>query len=206
MHSLFSAEHQPMATQNYTIFVAEIASTFNEHLLLDYFISNNKGSKEDKIQLLQQSIDDIAATFFRQTLFAAYELEAHKLAESGQPITYESLSNIMVDLYKHFYDIDITKEGPKPYVWAYIPHFFFAPYYVYQYATSFAASLKLYDMVKEDPSNIENHMKLLKSGGNDFPMEQVKRAGLDLTDKSTFEAVTNRMKTLLDELEVALKE
>ena len=86
------------------------------------------------------------------------------------------------------------------------PHFFFAPYYVYQYATSFAASLKLYDMVKEDPSNIENHMKLLKSGGNDFPMEQVKRAGLDLTDKSTFEAVTNRMKTLLDELEVALKE
>ncbi|MFW6284782.1 MAG: oligoendopeptidase F [Bacillota bacterium] len=206
MHSLFASEHQPEPTQNYTIFVAEIASTFNEHLLLDYFIANNKGSKEDKIQLLQQSIDDIAATFYRQTLFAAYELKAHEMAEAGTPITYESLSQIMVDLYKEFYDIDIREEGPKPYVWAYIPHFFFAPYYVYQYATSFAASLKLYEMVKEDPANIQKHMDLLKSGGNDFPMNQTRRAGLDLTDKETFQAVTNRLKTLLDELELALKE
>ncbi|MFW5913876.1 MAG: oligoendopeptidase F [Bacillota bacterium] len=206
MHSLFAAEHQPEPTQNYTIFVAEIASTFNEHLLLDYFINNNKGSKEDKIQLLQQSIDDIAATFYRQTLFAAYELKAHEMAEAGTPITYESLSQIMIDLYKEFYDIDIREEGPKPYVWAYIPHFFFAPYYVYQYATSFAASLKLYEMVKEDPSNIQNHMDLLKSGGDDFPMNQTRRAGLDLTDKETFKAVTKRLETLLDELELALKE
>ncbi|MFP4078788.1 MAG: oligoendopeptidase F [Candidatus Izemoplasmataceae bacterium] len=206
MHSLFAGEHQPEPTQNYTIFVAEIASTFNEHLLLDHFINNNKGTKEDKIQLLQQSIDDIAATFYRQTLFAAYELKAHEMAEAGTPITYESLSQIMIDLYKEFYDIDIREEGPKPYVWAYIPHFFFAPYYVYQYATSFAASLKLYEMVKEDPSNIQNHMDLLKSGGDDFPMNQTRRAGLDLTDKETFRAVTKRLKTLLDELELALKE
>ena len=114
MHSLFAKEHQPEPTQNYTIFVAEIASTFNEHLLLDYFINNNKGTKEDKVQLLQQSIDDIAATFYRQTLFAAYELKAHEMAEKGEPITYESLSQIMIDLYKDFYDIDITEEGPKP--------------------------------------------------------------------------------------------
>ncbi len=205
MHSLFAKEMQPVATQSYTIFVAEIASTFNEHLLLDYFIDNNKGSKEDKIQLLQQSIDDIAATFYRQTLFAAYELKAHELAEKGEPITHEVLTNIMKDLYLEFYDIDITKEPGKSYVWAYIPHMFFTPFYVYQYATSFAASLKLYDMVKADPSNIENHMKLLKSGGNNFPMEQVKASGLDLTDKSVFEAVVSRLSKLLDELEVALK-
>ncbi len=206
MHSLFAMEHQPVSTQNYTIFVAEIASTFNEHLLLDYFISNNKGTKEDKIQLLQQSIDDIAATFYRQTLFAAYELKAHEIAEQGQPITHETLNNIMIDLYKEFYDIDISKEPGKSYVWAYIPHMFFAPFYVYQYATSFAASLKLYELVKADPKNIEGHIALLKSGGNDFPMEQVKKAGLDLTDKNVFKAVVNRLETLLDELELALKE
>ncbi len=205
MHSMFSHEAQPVATQNYTIFVAEIASTFNEHNLLDYFIKTNTGTNEDKIALLQQSIDDILGTFYRQTLFAAYELKTHELAEKGEPITYEALSNIMVDLYKKFYDIDITEEPGKQYVWAYIPHLFNTPFYVYQYATSFAASLKLYELVKEDPKNIEKHMTLLRAGGDDFPVEQVKKAGIDLTEKSAFEAVVNRLKTLIDELELALK-
>ena len=206
MHSLFSGETQPVATQNYTIFVAEIASTFNEHNLLDYFIQNAKGTKDDKIQLLQQSIDDILGTFYRQTLFAAYELKAHELAEQGTPITHETLSEIMVELYKEFYDIDITTENAKQYVWAYIPHLFYTPFYVYQYATSFAASLKLYELVKEDPTNIEKHVSLLKAGGNDYPVNQVKKAGVDLTTKEPFMAVVNRLNNLLDELEVALKE
>lgn len=206
MHSLFSAEVQPIATQNYTIFVAEIASTFNEHNLLDYFIKNANATKDDKIMLLQQSIDDILGTFYRQTLFAAYELKAHELAEQGEPVTYESLSNIMIDLYKQFYDIDISEENGKEFVWAYIPHLFGTPFYVYQYATSFAASLKLYELVKEDPKNIEKHIGLLKSGGNDYPVNQVKKAGVDLTTKDTFMAVVNRLNSLLDELEVALKE
>ena len=206
MHSLFSVESQPVATQNYTIFVAEIASTFNEHNLLDYIIKNSNATREDKIQLLQQSIDDIMGTFYRQTLFAAYELKAHEMAEQGVPITHESLSEIMVDLYKEFYDIDITLENGKEYVWAYIPHLFYTPFYVYQYSTSFAASLKLYEMVKENPKNIEKHINLLKSGGNDYPVQQVMKAGVDLTTKDAFLAVVNRLNSLLDELEVALKE
>ena len=161
---------------------------------------------EYKIQLLQQSIDDILGTFYRQTLFASYELKAHELAEAGTPITHESLSGIMIELYKNFYDIDITEENGKEYVWSYIPHLFYTPFYVYQYATSFAASLKLYEMVKEDPKNIEHHMNLLKSGGNDFPVQQVIKAGVDLTTKDTFLAVVNRLNRLIDELEVALKE
>ncbi len=206
MHSLFSHEAQPVATQNYTIFVAEIASTFNEHMLLDYFIRTNQGTLDDKIALLQQAIDDILGTFYRQTLFAAYEFEAHKLAETGAPITYEALSNIMIDLYKHFYDIDISEEPGKAYVWAYIPHLFNTPFYVYQYATSFAASLKLFDMVKDDPRKIENHMRLLKAGGDDFPVEQVKKAGVDLTTKDAFMGVVKRLNDLIDELDLALKE
>jgi oligoendopeptidase F len=206
MHSLFAAESQPVATQSYTIFVAEIASTFNEHNLLDHFINNAKATKEDKITLLQQSIDDIIGTFYSQTLLAAYELKAHEMAENGEAITYESLSSIMIDLYKEFYGINITEETGKEFVWAYVPHLYYTPFYVYQYATSFAASLKLYEMVKEDPKNIEKHINLLKSGGNDFPVNQVKKAGIDLTTKETFMAVVNRLNNLLDELEVALKE
>ncbi|MCF7926809.1 MAG: oligoendopeptidase F [Candidatus Izimaplasma sp.] len=206
MHSLFSMESQPVATQNYTIFVAEVASTFNEHNLLDYFINKKNASKEDKIALLQQSIDDILGTFYRQTLFAAYELKAHELAEQGTPITHDALSDIMIDLYKSYYDIDITEEEVKQYVWAYIPHLFYTPFYVYQYATSFAASLKLYELVKEDPKNIDKHISLLKSGGNDYPVEQVKKTGIDLTTKEPFMAVVDRLKTLVDELELALKE
>ena len=206
MHNLYSAETQPIATQDYTIFVAEIASTFNEHNLLDYFIKNSNATKEDKITLLQQSIDDILGTFYRQTLFAAYELKAHEIAEQGEPITYKTLSQIMVDLYKEFYDIDITEENGKEFVWAYIPHLFYTPFYVYQYSTSFAASLKLYELVKENPENINKHISLLKSGGNDFPVNQVKKAGIDLTTKEPFMAVVNRLNELINELEVALKE
>jgi len=206
MHSLYAAETQPPAIQNYTIFVAEIASTFNEHLLLDYFIQNNPGSIDDKIALLQQSIDDIMGTFYRQVLFAAYEFEAHKMAENGEAITHESLSQIMLDLYSHFYDIDLNEEPGSKYEWAYIPHLHHTPYYVYQYATSFAASLKLYEMVKQDPSKIALHKKLLQSGGSAWPITQTKDSGIDLTTKEPFLAVVSRLKTLLDELELALDE
>ena len=191
-HTIFSNENQPMAAADYTIFVAEIASTFNEHILLDYLISKST-SKNQKIALLEKAIDGIMATFFRQTLFATYEFEANKLVEQGIPITEESLSKIMIDLYKHYYDLDITEEVYKPYVWAYIPHLFHTPFYVYQYATSYSASLKIYENVKNQiPGAMENYKGLLKSGGSDYPVNQARQAGADLTDKETIMAVINR--------------
>ncbi|MCF7923805.1 MAG: oligoendopeptidase F [Candidatus Izimaplasma sp.] len=206
MHSLYASETQPTSLQNYTIFVAEVASTFNEHNLLDYIINESKASKNEKIALLQRAIDDIMGTFYRQTLFAIYELEAHKLVENSQPITVDNLSKIMIDLYKEFYDIDITEENVKEFVWAYIPHLFYTPFYVYQYATSFAASLKIYENVKtKQPNAFNNYIKLLKSGGSDFPVKQVLEAGVDLTKEEAFKAVVNRLEELVDELEVVLK-
>lgn len=206
MHSMYAQENQPSSLQNYTIFVAEIASTFNEHNLLDYIIKESKASKNEKIALLQRAIDDIMGTFYRQTLFAIYELESHKLIESGQPITADALSKIMIDLYKEFYDIDITKEEVKQYVWAYIPHMFYTPFYVYQYATSFAASLKIYENVRNDKENaFDNYLNLLKSGGSDYPVNQVLKAGVDLTKEDSFKAVVHRLEELVNELEVALK-
>ncbi len=205
IHTLYSMETQPLLKQNYTIFVAEIASTFNEHNLLDYLLKQDNLSKEDKISLLQKSIDEIASTFYRQTLFAQYELEISKLVEENQPINYEVLSNKMAELYMTYYGIDIKEEIYKPLVWAYIPHLFYSPFYVYQYATSFAASLEIYSQVN---SNVEGafdrYISLLKSGGSDYPINEVKQAGVDLTTKEPFLAVVRRMEKLVKELKELL--
>ena len=205
-HSMYAMEAQPTMLQDYTIFVAEIASTFNEHNLLDLFLESN-ASKEEKIIVIQKAIDEIYATFYRQTLFAEYELKAHELNEHDQPINHEVLSNIMIDLYKKYYDLDITKEGVKSLVWAYIPHLFYTPFYVYQYATSFAASFKLYKDVKDNvPGAFTRYTNLLKAGGSKYPMDEVKEAGVDFTKKDAFMAVVERMNELVDELEKLLNE
>jgi oligoendopeptidase F len=203
-HTLFSNENQPMATSDYTIFVAEIASTFNEHVLLDHLLTTAR-TKAQRIALLEKAIDGIMATFFRQTLFATYEFRANQLVEQGVPITERALSEIMKDLYMHYYDIDIESEVYKPYVWAYIPHLFHTPFYVYQYATSYAASLSIHAAVtKGVPGAMENYLGLLKSGGSDYPVNQAAKAGADLNDKKTFMAVIDRFNMLLDQLEEAL--
>jgi len=205
-HTLFSNENQPLAISDYTIFVAEIASTFNEHALLDYLLKKAV-TKNQKIDLLESALDGIMATFFRQTLFATYEFKANELVEKGMPITDQALSKIMVDLYKHYYDLDITLEDGKEFVWAYIPHLFHTPFYVYQYATSYSASLKIYDNVKnKKPKAMENYLGLLKSGGSDYPVNQAAKAGADLTNKDTFMAVIARFESLIDQLEKVLEE
>lgn len=207
IHSMYSAEAQPPMLQNYTIFVAEIASTFNEHVLLDYFMAKPTTTKEEKIGLLQKAIDEIYATFYRQTLFANYEYEAHKLVENNQPINYQILCGIMERLYKQYYGQDITKEKVKSFVWAYIPHMFYTPFYVYQYATSFAASFKLYKDVKDGKENaFDNYINLLKAGGSKYPVEETKDAGVDFTKEETFMAVVERLEYLVNELEKLIKE
>lgn len=206
MHSMYAASAQPTLLQDYTIFVAEIASTFNEHVLLDYFLNLPEVSKDEKIMVIQKAIDNIVGTFYRQTLFAEYELKAHELIESDQPINHEVLSNIMIDLYKKYYGIDIKKEKVKQYVWAYIPHLFYTPFYVYQYATSFAASFKLYKNVcSEGQQAMDKYINLLRSGGSKYPVDQAKEAGVDFLQKETFMAVVERMDELVEKLEELLK-
>lgn len=206
IHTLYSEEAQPTLKQNYTIFVAEIASTFNEHNLLDYLLQGDSLSHQDRIALLQKAIDEICATFYRQTLFGHYELLASELAEKGEPINAATLSSIMVDLYKKYYGIDIAEEGLKPLVWAYIPHLFYTPFYVYQYATSFTSSMLIYERVKnKEAGAFDGYLDLLRSGGSDYPVEQVKKAGVDLTSKAPFEAVVRRMNELVDLLEKELE-
>ena len=206
IHTTYSNESQPFPTSNYTIFVAEVASTFNEQLLLDHLLQTSN-DKDLKIVVLQNAIDGLIGTFYRQTLFADYEYQAHDLGVKGLPITCDSLSNIMVELYNQYYGIDLNNEPMKKYVWCYIPHLFHSPFYVYQYATSFASSLAIYQMVKNKEENaFENYLKLLKAGGSTYPVDIIKNAGVDLTNKDSFMAVVNRVKFLVDELEKLLEE
>ena len=207
IHTLYSMESQPVMKQSYTIFVAEIASTFNEHNLLDYLMESGELSKQDKIALLQKSIDQIMSTFYRQTLFAHYEYNISKKVEQGIPLNYEILCQEMISLYKTYYGLDIQEEKVKPFVWAYIPHLFYSPFYVYQYATSFTASMLIYENVKKGKANaFENYIQMLRSGGSTYPIDEVKIAGVDLTKKEAFLAVTSRMEELVDQLEKLLFE
>ncbi|MCR5348709.1 MAG: oligoendopeptidase F [Bacilli bacterium] len=205
IHTLYSEEGQPTLKQDYTIFVAEIASTFNEHNLLDYLLGSKDLSKDDRIFLLQKAIDEIVSTFYRQTLFGHYELLMAEKAEKGEPINYQVANQVMQDLYTQYYGIDIAEEKLKPLVWAYIPHLFNSPFYVYQYATSFTSSMLIYERVKnKQPGAFDRYIDLLKSGGSDYPVEQVKRAGVNLTTEEPYMAVVRRMESLVDQLEKEL--
>lgn len=205
IHSMYSIEGQPYETHDYVIFVAEVASTFNEARFLDYLMENVK-DKNERIVLLQEAIDGLIATFYRQTLFAAYEYEAHELYEKGEVIDEEVLSNIMAKLYKKIYGLDLDKEPLKKLVWCYIPHLFHTPFYVYQYATSYAASQAIYQNVRNNvPGAFDKYIELLKSGSSDFPVELIKKAGVNLEEKEAFMAVVNRLDELVTLLEKELE-
>lgn len=200
MHSMLSTEKQAFATHSYTIFVAEVASTFNERLLLDSMLEKSKDPKE-KIVLLEQSLGNIVGTYYMQTLFANYEYQAHQLVENGEAITAEVLSNIMETLFQEYFGESLVFDELQRVIWARIPHFFHSPYYVYQYSTSFAASAKLYRQLREKPDSASSYLELLQSGGNNHPMEQLKLAGADLSKVESFDAIAEEFSRLLDLLE-----
>lgn len=204
LHSMLSSEAQPYSTADYTIFVAEVASTFNERLLLDYMLENSDDSLE-KIALLEQALGNIVGTYYIQTLFASYEYEAHKMIEEYKAITPDILSDIMYNLFKKYFGDTVTIDELQKIIWSRIPHFFNSPFYVYQYATSFASSAKLYENLKTNPESRDKYLTLLKSGGNNHPMEQLKLAGVDLTKKESFDSVAKEFDRLLDVLEEELK-
>jgi oligoendopeptidase F len=205
MHTLLSHESQPFVSAAYTIFVAEVASTTNERFLLSHLLQKTTDPKE-RFLLLQHAVDSIVGTFYTQALFADYELQAHQLVEAGKPITSEVLSNIYLKLLKDYYGDAVTVDELYKYTWSRVPHFYNSPYYVYQYATCFASSAKLFkDMTSGSPSSrsaaTERYLTLLKSGGNDHPMKQLQKAGVDLSKRETVQAVVDQMEELVAQME-----
>jgi len=206
MHSRLSEENQPFVTSSYTIFVAEVASTVNERLLLEKLLAESNDPKE-RFLLLQHAIDAIVGTFYTQVLFADYERRAHELVEQGKPLTADVFSNLYADLLKAYYGDAITHDELYRYTWTRIPHFYNSPYYVYQYATCFASSAQLYKAMNTGPAEeraaaTERYLTLLRSGGNDHPMEQLRKAGVDLSKRETVQAVIDQMDELVTRLEV----
>jgi oligoendopeptidase F len=206
MHTVLANESQPFVTSDYTIFVAEVASTTNERLLLDKLLRETTDPKE-RFLLLQHAVDSIVRTFYTQVMFADFELQAHRLVEQGKPVTAEVLNGIYLELLKHYYGEAVTIDDLYKYTWTRISHFFNTPYYVYQYATCFASSAKLFrDMTTGTPASraaaTGRYLALLRSGGNDHPMTQLKNAGVDLTERATVQAVVDQMQELVTQMEI----
>lgn len=209
MHTVLSAENQPFATSSYTIFVAEVASMTNEAFFLDHLLATEKDPGR-RIALLEHAINDIAQGFYRQTMFADYELKAHRAVEQGQPITSELLQTLYLESLNDFFGDSLDDQEWYKNTWARVSHFFNSPYYVYQYATSkSAASLFHQQMITgteaEQQTVIDRYLDLLKSGGNDHPMEQLKKAGVDFTTPAPIEAMVATMDRLVTQLEEELK-
>jgi len=206
MHSVLSFEKQPFVTSAPTIFVAEVASTTNERFLLNQLLQTRTDPKE-RFLLLQHAVDSIVGTFYTQVLFADYELQAHKLVEQGQPVTAGVLNGIYLKLLKDYYGDAVTVDDAYKFTWTRIPHFYNSPYYVYQYATCFASSAKLFkDMNTGTPAQraaaTQRYLTLLGSGANDEPVKQLQKAGVDLTQRETVQAVVDQMNELVTQMEV----
>ena len=209
MHTMQSEAHQPFVYSDYTIFVAEVPSTLSEMLFFDHMLSRTHDQRE-KIVLLQHAIDDIAGTFYRQCLFADYELQAHRLAEQGEPITADALSRIYFDLFKAYHGDAMTYDDVAKITWARVPHFFGSPYYVYQYATCYASSAQLIQEITSGPiearrKGVERFLNLLRAGGSDYPMNLLSRAGVDLSTPAPAEAVVKQLDHRVSQLEAEIE-
>jgi oligoendopeptidase F len=205
MHTLLSHAHQPFVYAGYTIFVAEVPSTLSEALFLEYMLKRATDQRE-RVVLLQHAIDGIVSTFYTQVLFADYELQAHRLAEAGRPVTADVLGNIYFELLKTYHGDAMDFDELSRVTWARIPHFFSTPYYVYQYATCFASSAQLMKQITtgsgaDRQAAVERYLTLLKSGGSDHPMVLLKRAGVDLSRPEPVRAVVEQLDTLVTRLE-----
>jgi len=205
MHTLLSHDHQPFVYAGYTIFVAEVPSTLSEALFLEYMLAHASDQRE-RVVLLQHAIDGIVSTFYTQVMFADFELQAHRLAEEGRPVTAEGLGDIYFKLLKAYHGDALAYDELGRLTWARIPHFFSTPYYVYQYATCFASSAQIMKQMssapeRERPAAVARYLDLLKAGGSDHPMTLLRRAGVDLDQPEPVRAVVEQMNTLVSRLE-----
>lgn len=206
MHSYFSNKHQPYPTSHYSIFVAEVASTFNEALLMDYLLKTIKDD-DTRLSLLGNYLDGVRGTVFRQVQFSEFELQIHQAAEKGEALTGERFNDMYAALVKRYYGHDrnvCTVDDEITVEWAHIPHFYYR-FYVYQYATSFTASVALSERVLAgDKETTQRYLELLSSGGSDYPIELLKKAGVDMTTSYPFELTIQKMKRVMDEIETIL--
>jgi oligoendopeptidase F len=203
MHSYYSNKTQPFATAGYPTFVAEVASTFNEALLIDYMLKRIKDTPT-RLALLGNYLEGIKSTVFRQTQFAEFELRMHEMGEKGQPITGDALAKLYLDITKKYYGHDQKVAVVDDYIaheWSYIPHFY-RDFYVFQYATSFTAAEALSAKVLSgDQAATKRYLTFLGSGGSQYPIDLLKNAGVDMTADEPLDLTIKKMNAVMDEME-----
>ncbi|WP_080874975.1 oligoendopeptidase F [Oceanobacillus timonensis] len=203
-HSYYSRKYQPFRYGNYSIFVAEVASTTNEALLNDYLLEHLDDEKE-KLYILNHFLEGFRGTLFRQTMFAEFEHDIHVLAQNGEALTADKLTEVYYDLNKKYYGEDVVSDERIGLEWARIPHFYMN-YYVYQYATGYSAATALSKQILDgEEGAVDRYLGFLKSGSSEDPIDVLKKAGVDMTQKQTildaldvFEEKLTEMEALLD--------
>jgi len=209
MHTQLSDEGQAYHSKDYSIFVAEIASTMGEAFFLDYLLENTE-DPDKRIALLEHAINGIHGTFYRQLMFADFEYKMHTAVQNGMPITAATMQDMYLESLNDFFGDSLDDQDLYRNTWARIPHFQ-RPFYVYQYATSIAASSLIYERItnedyskKERKQAMEDYLSLLSSGGNDYPIEQCRLAGVDFMTPAPGEAMVAKMDRLVTQLEQEL--
>lgn len=203
MHSYYSNETQPYIYSQYKIFVAEVASTCNEVLLMEYLLKNTTDKKE-RAYLLNHYLDSFKGTVYRQTMFAEYEMLTNKMVEDGEGLTADTLCKLYLDLNKKYYGPDMAQDPEIAYEWARIPHFYYN-FYVYQYATGYSSAVSIaHTILKEGAPAVERYMKFLSGGCSMPPVELLKIAGVNLESPAPIQDALDVFGEILDEIETLI--
>ena len=200
LHSYYSDSNQSYINAGYKIFVAEVASTCNESLLIHYLLKNTD-NKAEKAYLINHFLEQFKGTLYRQTMFAEFEKITHKMVEEGETLTSDILCKVYYDLNKQYFGEDMVLDEEIALEWARIPHFY-NPFYVYQYATGISAAIALSKKIMEQgEAGVKDYMKFLTGGGSKDPIDLLKLAGVDMTTKEPIEKALELFKELLDQME-----
>ena len=203
MHSMLADKAQPYETAGYQIFTAEIASTMNEQLLSAHMLKNAK-TKQEKIFYLGQVLELFRATFFRQAMFAEFELLIHETVEKGGALSGEGMNKMYLEIVRKYHGPKVMVDDVIGAEWAYVPHFYY-DFYVYQYATCVSASAYFYEQVtKGGVKERENYLSVLRAGGSDYPADVIRKAGLDMSSPAPYRAVVERFSKTLDQIEALI--
>jgi oligoendopeptidase F len=203
MHTLLANAAQPFETAGYPTFTAEIASTAQEQLLAGHMLARAR-TKEEKLFYLGQMMENFRGTFFRQAMFAEFQLATHDVAEKGEGLSGEKMSAIYLDLLKRYHGPKMTIDPAYAIEWAYIQHFFYG-FYVFQYATSITAATYFADRVLTGgPAERDRYLSVLKAGGSDYGYQILRKGGLDMATPTPYRTLVSRFSKVLDQAEALI--
>ena len=205
MHSYYSKKNNPYQTYRYRIFVAEVASTVNE-LLLAYYMLDNSKDNEERLNILNRLMELFRTTIYRQTMFASFEKKIYEEEANNNVLTPDVMSNIYYDLNKKYFGNDVVVDDEIRYEWERIPHFYY-DFYVYKYATGLSAACYIVNRILKGEDNaVNDYLEFLKTGGSDYPIQELKIAGVDMNKKEVIESAIDMFNNIIDEFEKLYKE